>query len=486
MWMRRRAVRVLAFAMLVASLRATLVAEGAVEIYPTPEGIEPSQFYRVQVDGREVFVHDSPVGAIACFSFSGAVEVAVRPRSDVKAVDIRPRSRGIAPSLEENVIRFTLSEPGNFSIEINYDIKRPLFLFANPPEKDRPAPDAPRVHYFEAGKVHTPGVIELRDNETVYIAGGAVVHGAIRAKGARNAKVRGRGILDGTNMREFLKSGWQRFVQLEDCSGVDLEGIILCNSQTWQIVPIRSNDIAITNVKILSGNNSDDGIDIVRSNNVRIRNCFIRTKDDCIAVKSTGEDSRRGTRNIDVTGCVFWNAEWGNALEIGFELRADEIQDIVFKNCDVIHVEDGAVFSIHNGDYATVRDVRFEDIRVEDARQKLIDVAIFLSQYSLDRPADPQERQRRYMDGAWDGVLRVSPEQMAEHSKDRGHIRNIVFKDIRVVDGLFPFSIICGFDRQHRVENVTIDGLWIHGVRITSPEQGRFYVENAEGVVFKN
>ena len=313
-----------------------------------------------------------------------------------------------------------------------------------------------------------------------------MVHGAIRAQGARNIKVRGRGILDGTKMREFVKSGGQRFVQLEDCSGVELEGVILRNSQTWQIVPIRSDDISITNVKILSGNGSDDGIDIVRSQNVRIRNCFIRTKDDCIAVKSTGDSSSRGTRNIDVADCVFWNAEWGNALEIGFELRTDEIRGIIFKNCDVIHVEDGAVLSIHNGDYATVSDVRFEDIRVEDARQKLIDLAIFLSQYSVDRPTDPQERQRRYMDGAWDGVLRVSPEQMAEHSKHRGHIRDIVFKDIRVIDGLFPFSIISGFDDQHKVENVTIDGLWIQGVRITSPEQGRFYVENAEGVVFKD
>ena len=83
---------------------------------------------------------------------------------------------------------------------------------------------------------------------------------------------------------------------------------------------------------------------------MRIRNCFIRTKDDCIAIKSTGDELRRGTRNIDVADCVFWNAEWGNALEIGFELRTDEIRDIVFEDCDVIHVEDGAVFSIHNGD----------------------------------------------------------------------------------------------------------------------------------------
>lgn len=46
--------------------------------------------------------------------------VAVMPKQDVKAIDIRPRSRRILPALEDNVIRFTLSEPGNFIAEINF------------------------------------------------------------------------------------------------------------------------------------------------------------------------------------------------------------------------------------------------------------------------------------------------------------------------------------------------------------------------------
>lgn len=46
--------------------------------------------------------------------------VAVMPKPDVKAIDIRPRSRRILPAMEDNVIHFTLSEPGNFSVEINF------------------------------------------------------------------------------------------------------------------------------------------------------------------------------------------------------------------------------------------------------------------------------------------------------------------------------------------------------------------------------
>jgi hypothetical protein len=49
-------------------------------------------------------------------------------------------------------------------------------------------------------------------------------------------------------------------------------------------------------------------------------------------------------------------------------------------------VETGAVFSIHNGDSASVEDVRFENIRVEDARDKLADFRVGLSIYSQDCP----------------------------------------------------------------------------------------------------
>ena len=121
---------------------------------------------------------------------------------------------------------------------------------------------------------------------------------------------------------------------------------------------------------------------------------------------------------------------------------------------------------------------------MEDARQKLIDLAIFLSQYSLDRPTDVQERQRRYMDGAWDGVLHVSAEQLAEHSKtSRAHPRHRLQGHPRYRRPV-PLSIISGFDDQHKVENVTIDGLWIQGVEITRAEEGPILHRERRGIAF--
>lgn len=82
--------------------------------------------------------------------------------------------------------------------------------------------------------------------------------------------------------------------------------------------------------------------------------------------------SLRNVRDIKVRRCVLWNAEPGNALEIGYELRCNEVSDVVFEDCDIIHCEyegnqSGGVLTIHNADRAKVHNVRYENIRIEDA-----------------------------------------------------------------------------------------------------------------------
>jgi polygalacturonase len=401
-------------------------------------------------------------------------------------VDVRPLRWGIRPKIAGNSYQFTLTQPCKLSLELNGEFsRRSLFLFADAPEVKPPREGDPRVRYFPAGQ-HEAGAIEMSSDETVYLAAGAIVRGWIHAQDARNVRVCGPGIVLGTGTTNMPGRRRSRFVHFQNCTNVAVEGVTLVDSPTWQVVPMGCENVSIRNVKIVSDNGGDDGIDVVSSRNVSIADCFIRTKDDCIAVKSfAGPTNEVGTCDLDVSHSVFWNAAWGNGLEIGFELRATEVRDISFRDCDVIHVEDGAVFSIHNGDLATVRNIRFENIRVEDARQKLFDLAIFLTQYSLDRPTDPEERRRRYLNGAWDGVLSVSPAQHAAHAPHRGQVQDVVFKDIAVVDGQLPFSVISGFDAEHPIQNVAFDNLTVHGQRIRDAEQGKFFLEHARNIKFK-
>lgn len=458
-------------------------AQDRLVTYPGPEGAARARDFRVRVNGHELFVYDTEVAAYVCFSFRGHAEVEISPSIDVKHVDVRPKSSGIQPSLRDNTIRFTLAKPANLSIEFNGEIKRVLYLFGNPLETNVPGAHDPKVHYFGPGKVYNVGTIELRSGETLYIAGGAVVRGTVIARDASNVRIAGRGIFES----EGKGKQKTRLMQFIRCHHVEVSGIVVVNSQTWTLVPVDCNNVTIRNVKLVNWQFGSDGIDVVSTSDVLIEGCFLRDNDDCISVKVWGGGPAYPTKNvrgpdvhhIRVLDSVFWNMSWGNALEIGFELRAHSVSDIVFRNCDVIHVERGAVLSIHNGDYATVSDVHYEDIRVEDARQKLIDLAIFLSQYSVDRPKSAEERKRMYMLGAWDGVLKVPPGEHAKYARDRGHIRNITFRNIQVVSGGFPFSIICGYGPNHQVDDVTVEHLTRCGKPIRTAREGGFFVQNA-------
>jgi polygalacturonase len=368
---------------------------------------------------------------------------------------------------------------------------------------NKPNRNDQNVIYFEGGKIHYPGIINVKSNQTVYIEGGAVVVGVIKAKAANNIKVLGRGVLDGTynnrlndsivkvsandaSLLRDMKGSYHRFVEFTDCDNVTLDGITLHNSTSWQVVPINTNNIRINNIKIVSDQASDDGIDVVRSTKVRIENSFIRTKDDCVVIKAHLDYPKsEPVDDVLVQNCTFWNALWGNGIEIGFELNAAEIKNVVFRNNDIIHVEAGAAISIHNAGSGHVKNVTFENIRIEDARQKLFDFAIFRSQYSEDGTKDPEERKRLYLNGAWDGVLQVPASDRTAHAPYRGNISDIVLKNISVTDGLFPYSVFYGYDPQHNVRNVTIDNLMVHGKKITKLSDAKLYLEQAENVSFK-
>ena len=484
------------------SLNASLHAQSGA--YPDPAGLGPSPDFEVMVNGKKHFVYQSPVPAAYCsFDFSGAADIVIKAKRDVKWVDVRPMSANIKVSFKDSIIRLRLVKPQQLSIELNGSIKTPLFLFANAPELNRPQKKDKDVIYFEGGKIHYPGIIEVKSNQTVYIEGGAVVVGVIKAKNANNVKIMGRGVLDGTYNNRFndsliknsnndtallrsMKGRYQRFLEFIDCKDVRIEGITLHNSTTWQVVPINCTNVRISNIKIISDQASDDGIDIVRAKNITIENCFIRTKDDNVVIKAHLDYPREeAVDGVLVKDCTFWNALWGNAIEIGFELNATEIKNITFRDIDIIHVEAGAAISIHNAGSGHVKNVVFEDIRIEDARQKLFDFAIFRSVYSEDGTRDPELRKRFYLNGAWDGVLMVPADQKDHHAQYRGQISNILLKNIKVTDGIFPFSVFHGFDAQHSVKNVTIENLVVHGKKIKSLSAAKLYQENTQNILLR-
>jgi len=423
--------------------------------YEPPRGTDAAPEYELEVNGKKVFVYNSRVAAFAYFSFNGKVDIKVTYGSAIYNYDIRPKSKNIESTNYRNQILFSLDKPANISVEVNKNLKRPLFIFANPLEKNIPLKSDTNVIFFEKGKVHTPGIVLVKSNKTVYIEGGAIVRGSFMTNKGRNIKIMGRGIIDNSRYR----SQEARPIEINECEGVLLEGFIINESRHWTCASFASKNVEYQNIKIVSDNDVDDGIDIVGSQNVLVDNCFIRTKDDCIAVKAgityyTKFFSGANVDNITIQNSVMWNGMWGNGLEIGFETRADTIKNITFKNCDLIHVEGPeGTFTIHNGDRAVVKNVLYEDIRVEDSQGWLIDFKILSSRYSRD--------------------------------KTRGFIQNVRFKNITVEGERFPYSQLLGYDETNRIKGVTLENFVIHGTKVTSTYNGMITLIHSDDIVFK-
>ncbi len=429
--------------------------------WPAPEGAVLDEGFTLRVNGQPVSVYGTQVAAFAIFDFTGVVEVEIENDRPFEQVKVRPLSRGVQAAVDGRTVRFALDRPGYFSVEFDGHLRRPLLLWSCAPESEpAPSADDPNVLYFGPGVHEVEGEeIRLQTGQTLYLAGGAVVHGRVFAEDAQTIAIRGRGVLDGLPWCG-QRGRHMRLMRFANCQGLRIDGPAFVNSPTWTCVPMGSRDIDIRNAKIITWTGGGDGFDIVGCQDVLVENCFARTKDDCVAIKATGYSSPVGcqdVRNVVVRGCVFWNAEWGNAIEIGYETRCEEMSGIVFEDLDIIHCEaelysSGATFSIHNGDRALVRDVIVRNIRVEDSHEKLIDIKVLFAQYSKD--------------------------------EQRGRIRGVLLKDIHVVDGPIPVSIIQGYDGQHMVEDVTIEGLRFHGQPVETLLDARMVHERAHNVRF--
>jgi hypothetical protein len=472
-------------------------------------GIASSKDFTVWVDGVEIFTGKAGNKewrySFCAFDFSEPVTVRVQALRGIKWLDLLPSILGVPyKTIDDYTFEFRLEEPEDITVLVNNDRNDCLHILTSLPEANRPNPDDDNVLFYKAGQTYDVGVLDLKDNQTLYIESGAKLMGMIRIRDAENVTIMGRGMIDGSdNLLEKMNSGkdkpW-RLILMERARNVRIEGITLYNSLKWTVHPQASRNVEIENINILNWNYGSDGIDISASQEVRVANSFLRTNDDCIAVKALSfQDNmyypstriqNSDTKGITVEGCTLWNMAYGNPFEIGFELRCARVGDIVFRDCDVLMQEDrGGVMTIHNSDNAVVEDILFDDIRVENANQtrshKLFDIAILFSMWSYDRFDTWEKCVAHRYNNAWDNLLPVLPGKEAFHASHRGHVRNVHFRNIQVLDGRLPYSVLNGYDAEHLVEDITFENITVQGRKITNAEELKLFTKFARGIEIK-
>ena len=413
------------------------------------------------------------------------------PKTPCTSAVIRPRSLGITPQVTaDGHIVFTLEKPAYFTVE-PYGLHNALHIFADAPAQYAIDPTDENVIYFGAGE-HDVGMITLHSNQTLFLDEGAVVYACVRAIDAENVRILGRGILDNSRNREQIlfeaneENNWAAVnnavrlhtIQPEYCTDLTIEGITIRDSLVYNVRPVGCSGVDIRNVKIIGcWRYNSDGIDMHNCTDVLIDNCFLRTFDDAICVKGfdcyyDGDVEQAvyeaihhngkvydAFRCVLVKNCVIWN-DWGKALEIGAETRAEEISDIVFSDCDVIHVC-ATVLDCMNVDYADVHNVVYQNINVEFDEEIPV---------PMIQKNDAQVYENHSPDFAPD-LLGVSVLYHAEYSAGgsrRGRNRDIAFRNIHLYGRQRPKFCFRGCSAAYKTSDIVIEGIFVNDRPLTA------------------
>lgn len=207
--------------------------------------------------------------------------------------------------------------------------------------------------------------------------------------------------------------------------------------------------MTIRNVKSISYYGWGDGMNVFASNNVLFDGVFCRNSDDCTTVYGTRLGFEGGCRNITMQNSTLW-ADVAHPIFIGIHGNSKEqeiLEDLNYVNIDILDHKEKQLnyqgcMAINAGDNNLIRNVRFENIRVEDFRQgQLVNLRIFYNKKYCTAPG-------------------------------RG-IENVLFKNISYTGDRAEVSVIEGYNEERKIKDIRFENLRVNGRLITDDMSGK-------------
>ncbi len=413
-----------------------------------------------------------------------AVTVTVKCLLPIQKAVLRPLSKQVQPVQQGDTLTFTLTQNGSYVLEPNGEHNALHIFFDTPqtwPEKEN------ATFYFGPG-VHFPTLLTLHSGDSVYLDPEAIVFTAVYARDAENVHIFGGGVLDDSGEERLDEACYEGHskgnLRMYNMRKLRIEGVVLQNSANWVLALYDSEDVVIDGIKIVGQwRYNTDGIDLTNTSRVLLQNCFVRSFDDTIVVKAIYNHT--ACRDIRVEHCVLW-CGWGKTLELGLETSAIEYCNISFIDCDLIHNDTGAL-AISNGNYADIHDILYRDIRVEynaDSMTNKLQAS----------PEDIYEGQPGHMAH----LLRIRNSKFAqgydyitiadERDANYGQCHAITYRNIQVqLDEGLPMPTVHFISESDTapITDITVDGLFVNGKRITAMDQLNCEMQNVGTVDWK-
>jgi glycosyl hydrolase family 28/pectate lyase-like protein len=251
--------------------------------------------------------------------------------------------------------------------------------------------------YFPPGE-YVSGTLRLRGHITVHLGAGATLVASsddedfdppeppspdpsadaetadfrfalLQGEDLSRVSILGLGRIDGHRKAR----GGPKLIALRRCRGVQIRDLTLMNAPNYNISLLDCERVDIVGVTIRNG--YSDGIDPDCCRHVRISHCYIESRDDAVAVKTSfALGARRATEDVEVTRCDLVTMH--NALKLGTESTGDFTR-IVFSHCTILgrahpwqgNLSSGVSLVMVDGGH--LQDVRVSEIRMANVRTPL-------------------------------------------------------------------------------------------------------------------
>lgn len=339
--------------MLIATFFGSVFSLQAQHFSSLPKIYKPSATYRLEVAGKSMpIVEYTDQYDYTQFTLDiEEVEAKLTlPGALIESFTVSPQKLGVVGRLEANILHFKILKGQYLIVKLNS--KRALVIAADSADKHKPASrghgifnvlDEPYAadsggaalstqaiqraindaSKYNKGIVYVPkgiyriGNLELKSNLNLFLEPGAVLlfsplredHSVDARKfsqnrditrwiytsgGAKNIKIFGSGTLDGNGQLTTRKINLgNHILSILGATNVEINGPIIRDSGAWAILPARSVNVRLKNLKIFNrfDMGENDGIDVIESQNIRITHVIGIGLDDPFSTKTWQEDT---------------------------------------------------------------------------------------------------------------------------------------------------------------------------------------------------
>ncbi len=185
------------------------------------------------------------------------------------------------------------------------------------------------------------------------------------------------------------------------------------------------------------------------SSDILFDRVFCRNSDDCTTAYATRKGFSGSVRNVRMTNSTLW-ADVAHPIFIGLHGNpavGDSLVNLSYDNLDIIcqsepQVDYQGCLAINCGDGNYVKDVTFDNIRIEEILQgSILQVKVGWNS--------------KYCTAAGAGV------------------ENVLFRNIRYYGRTPNMSVITGYDPARKVKGITFEGLKINGRTVSDDMPGK-------------